>query len=405
MTATWNDQPPAQPPTTDVDPCVAWGAPHDHGADHVHAPVPPAPPVWAQGAPTPPPTVPPATPASPRRGAGARAALAGIAMVGLLGTGFAARGLLEDPTVVRVPTPMATPASVNTSDDEPVAAVADSLGASVVQIKTNEGLGSGVVYDASGLILTNAHVVGSAKSVQVHLGDGTNVTGEVLGADPSTDVAVVRIDGVAGLTAAPLASGDPRVGSLAVALGSPFGLEDSVTAGVVSAVNRPVDNEQGVVVGMIQTDAPINPGNSGGALANRRGEVIGINTLIFSQSGENNGIGFAIPIAKAKDVADRITSGSSLDRAWLGVGADRSSNGNGEPGAVVGQVESGSPAEQGGLQVGDRVTSIGDTTIKGFEDLAAAIGNHNPGDTVQIEVQRDGRTQTFEVQLGTRPAN
>jgi S1-C subfamily serine protease len=257
-----------------------------------------------------------------------------------------------------------------------------------------------VVYDSSGLILTNAHVVGDAKTVTVTLGDGQSIDGTVLGSDTSTDIAVVKVDAGKDLPAARLATTPAQAGQLAIAVGSPFGLDHTVTAGVVSAVNRPVDNQAGVVASMIQTDAPINPGNSGGALANRHGEVIGINTMIFSQSGENNGIGFAIPIDTAKNVADKITGGTSLARAYLGTSTKASTDGT--AGALVAKVEAGSPAADAGLQVGDLVTSVDGTAIKQSGDLAAAVGTKNPGDTVKLVVQRDGNEVTLDVTLGTR---
>ncbi len=404
---TWNHEPPAAPPVTDADPCVAWGAPHTH--DHATDPTQAAPYDWyAYGAPTPPPP-PPSSPPT-KRGGGARVALATAVVVGLLGAGYATHDVLNRTTqpIVTATASTSTPVSqsstplVSGNDEEPVTAVAKALGPSVVVIKNTEGLGSGVVFDSKGLILTNAHVVGTAKTVSVTIKDGKTYEGKVLGADTANDIAVVQVTPDGDLPAARLATTPAEVGQLAVAVGSPFGLDETVTAGVVSAVNRPVDNGAGGVASMIQTDAPINPGNSGGALANRRGEVIGINSQIYSQKGENNGIGFAIPIDKAKSIADKITGGDSLDRPYLGVSSKAATDGT--AGAVIQQVESGSAAAKAGIQTGDQVTAVDDTTIKESTDLAAAIGTHSPGDTVTLTVTRDGQPTKVTVTLGSKPA-
>jgi putative serine protease PepD len=414
VTATWNDQPPQAPPaaepteptdpTNPINPTIPTdptnaGPPYQWYSAGVGAPsTPPAPPS---------PSSPP-----PKRGGGVRVVLATVAIAALVGAGFGARGLIDANQVNQVvPAAASTAAAVSAgpstplvsgNDDEPVTAVAKALGPSVVQIKRSDALGSGVIYDSSGLILTNAHVVDTAKTVSVQLGDGTTLDGTVLGTDTGTDVAVIRVQPTTQLTAASLATQPAEVGQLAIALGSPFGLDHSVTAGVVSAVNRPVNSESGVVASMIQTDAPINPGNSGGALANRKGEVIGLNTLIFSQSGENNGIGFAIPIDHVKTVADKLVNGDKLDRAFLGVATKPTTDG--KAGAVIAQVEADSAAAKGGLQVGDVVTAVDATPIRQAEDLSAVIGTHGPGDQVSLTVQRNGAETKVSVTLAARPA-
>jgi putative serine protease PepD len=414
---TWNDQPPATPPTTDTDPCLAWGAEphaghHDHGHQVPTYEAPPAPPAWAlpqwdaNGLPTPPPQ---ARPVITRKGRGARVLAGTLAVAALLGAGFVTRGLVdEDPTSVVAASATTAPA-VTVADptplvegdaEEPVAAVAEALGPSVVKIQTQEGLGSGVVYDEAGLILTNAHVVGSETTVQVVFSDGTTTEGEVLGTDEANDIAVVQVAATDGLTVARLATDEARVGQLAVAVGSPFGLEQTVTSGVVSAVNRPVQGATNDVVGMLQTDAPINPGNSGGALANRQAEVIGINSMIFSESGENNGIGFAIPIARAKEIADALVDGGTVARGYLGVSSTAPADG--EAGAEVAKVEPGSAAAQAGIEVGDVIVSIDGAAIKAQGDLAVTVGTHEPGDQVSVEVLRNGSSTTIEVTLGSK---
>ena len=335
-----------------------------------------------------------------------------VAAAALLTAGFLSRDLVDrtDHTTatavngsdVSSTTGPVTPV-VPASGDEPAVAVAKALSPAVVQIQTQEGLGSGVIYDSKGLIVTNAHVVGSARTVQVNLSDGSKLQGSVLGSDTSSDIAVVKIDGSAKkLTAAKLATTDPVVGSVAVAIGSPFGLSGSVTAGVISAVDRPVDN-QTTTVNMIQTDAPINPGNSGGALANRNAEVIGINAEIYSQKGENNGIGFAIPIQTAKSVADKITNGESLARPLVGVSLKADPAGGN--GVYIAEVQSGGPADKAGLKVGDLIVSIDGDQVNTAEDFRGRVGTHNPGDTITLEVQRDGQTSQITVTLGTNTGN
>jgi putative serine protease PepD len=305
------------------------------------------------------------------------------------------------PTVA--PTSAPTPGgTVPANDVEPAAAVAVALRPAVVQLDSDEGLGSGVVYDPSGLILTNAHVVEGSETVTVTFDEGRTTTGTVLGSDTEADIAVVQVD-VDGLTTARLDDGKVVVGQMAIAIGSPFGLSESVTAGIVSAIDRPVDGNSSVTINMIQTDAPINPGNSGGALANRSGAVIGINTAIFSQSGDNSGIGFAIPIQTAKAIADKIVAGEPLDHGYLGVTSTAPDDGSG--GAEIATVASGSPAKQSGLEVGDVIISIDGNTVRSPQDLSARIVVKSPGDTITLIVRHDGVERTVTAALGARPAS
>jgi S1-C subfamily serine protease len=270
---------------------------------------------------------------------------------------------------------------------------------SIVQIELSDGLGSGVVFDNEGHVLTNAHVVGSNTSVTVRDADGNAYDGRVIGVDTGTDIAVVAVEGL-DLPAAAIATTVPVVGQTAVAVGSPFGLEQTVTAGIVSAVNRPVDNDRNVVVNMIQTDAAINPGNSGGALLNKEGELIGINTAIFSQSGGNDGIGFAIPIAVAAKTANNIIDGQSTAKAGLGLSGP-SETPSGDAGAYVQSIVPGGAAERSGLQVGDLIVSVDGFAVRSFEQLRGIISSYSPGDTVTVEVERDGQPVSIEVTLGT----
>lgn len=282
--------------------------------------------------------------------------------------------------------------------DEPVAQVAEALLPSVVQIESPAGLGSGVIYDSEGLILTAAHVVAGSDRVQVRLSDGSQYTGEVLGGDVPTDIAVVRVDAT-DLPAAPLALDEElQVGQMAVAIGSPYGLDSTVTAGVVSAIDQTVGNRGGFQ-SLIQTDAAINPGNSGGALANRDGEVIGINVSIFSASGGNDGVGFAVPIDVAHELAEAVVSGEAIESAVLGIAGTNTESG--PAGALVTGIEPGSGADDAGIQIGDVIVSIDGTRVDGIGDLAAQVRSHRPGDVVSIELLRAGESIEIEATLGS----
>jgi putative serine protease PepD len=365
-------------------------------------PQPPVPPLAM------PPTEPPAP---PRRG---RPVLAALVAVSLVASGFAvARSTGHTTTIVRSTSANATTATVSTSPTvagssttEPIAAVAAALAPSVVQIETSQGLGSGFIYDTAGHILTAAHVVTDAgKTVTVRLADGTTRTGTVVGADTGTDVAVVKID-LSGTKATPasLAVGDPlQVGQTAVAIGSPFGLEQTVTAGIVSAVDRAMQTTNGAI-DMVQTDAPINPGNSGGPLADLSGRVIGINDQIESSSGSSSGVGFAIPIDTAKAVADKIVAGQPVTFAFLGVQTQDSGQGVVGDGALIVSVESGSPADKAGIQQGDVITKVGTTTIDSSTTLSARIRQSDPGTVLRVSITRNGTARTLAVTLGSTSA-
>ncbi len=353
---------------------------------------------------TPPvPPVPP-QPASPSPRRWGRGFAAGLATAALVVSSFALGRAGIDGSQTQTTTPatstgQSTPPVV-AGGTEPVADVAAALTPSMVQIQTDLGLGSGVIYDSSGLILTAAHVVGNQSQVLVQLADGNRIEGRVVGADATSDIAVVKIDR-SNLTAARLAIGESlRPGQLAIAIGSPFGLDQTVTSGVISSTSRSIQGNDGVVRELIQTDAPINPGNSGGALADREGRVIGINDQIFSTSGGNEGVGFAIPITYAKEIADKLVAGETIETAVLGVtGTDPQL---GTPGALITSVEPGSAAASAGLQSGDLVTAVDGTAIQSFTELAGAIRTHQPGDSVRLTVIRSGQTTELDATLGRR---
>ena len=292
---------------------------------------------------------------------------------------------------------------------EPVADVADAVSPSIVVIISDEGQGSGVVWDAeNGYIVTNNHVVELSTNVDVEFPDGQTVVGTVIGGDPSRDVAVVGVDPdeVNSLIQAVFApTSEVRVGQLAVAIGGPFGLDQSVTAGVVSAINRVLleggsDPENPSPVEMIQTDAPINPGNSGGALADRFGRVIGINTQIRTAGTAGNiGVGFAIPSDTIVLIARRIVNGESLDVGFLGIQGETPTDGS--PGALVTSVVDGSPADDSGLKAGDLIIAVNGKEISSMADLAAEIKLFRPGEAVDILLLRDGTRLTVRAILTT----
>lgn len=291
--------------------------------------------------------------------------------------------------------------------DEPVASVAEAVAPSVVRIDTATGTGSGIIYDKGGMVVTNAHVVQGVESVEIQLADGTRSTGIVLGSDPNVDIAIVQVQGNFVFKQATFALLESvRVGQLAVAIGSPFGLEQSVTAGIVSAVNRAVPSlniEDGsrTIVEMIQTDAPINPGNSGGALVDRQGRVVGMNTLIRTDGTVegNLGVGFAIPTDTIFLVTERIVNGESLENGFLGISGQNPTIGR--AGALIIDVVPESPAYESGLEAGDLIIGIDGSPILGMSELAARIRLSSPGTIVEIKVIRNGEQLTFAVTLGT----
>lgn len=308
----------------------------------------------------------------------------------------------------------APPAS-NASSVTPgsVAAAAATAMPSTVDIRVSTGQGtaegSGVLLTADGAVLTNNHVVaGSTGDITVTLADGSQHPATVVGTSPSYDLAVIRLQGVSGLTPATLGrSSDLQVGQQVVAIGSPQGLSGTVTTGIVSAFNRTVQvrGEDGsvVVYNGLQTDAPINQGNSGGPLVNLDGQVVGINSAIATagQSSGSIGLGFAIPVDQAKRVAQEILASGAATKPVLGVRGDAVASGG--SGAQLGAVEEGSPAAQAGLAAGDVVTKVDDAGVEDFADLIARIGAHAPGDQVTLTVRSGGAERTAQVTLGSAP--
>ena len=267
------------------------------------------------------------------------------------------------------------------------------------------GMGSGFIINSDGIILTNAHVVRDAREVTVKLTDRREFRAKVLGSDPKTDVAVLKID-AKNLPVVPLAKADDlKVGEWVLAIGSPYGLDNTVTAGVVSAKGRSLPDDQ--YVPFIQTDVAVNPGNSGGPLFNARGEVVGINSQIYSQTGGYQGLSFAIPIDVATKVANQIVATGKVEHAKLGVTvqevgqefADSFKLATPE-GALVANVERGGPGEKAGLKAGDVVRSMNGRKVVSSGDLPAMVGLTLPGTKVKLEVWRQGKLIALEATLG-----
>jgi putative serine protease PepD len=267
--------------------------------------------------------------------------------------------------------------------------------------------GSGFVYDTAGHVITNEHVVDGANSVTVKFESGKSYSAEVIGKDSSTDVAVLKVNAPSSelhpLTLAD--SGAVAVGDGVVAIGSPFGLENSVTSGIVSALHRSIDSPSGFSIpNAIQTDAAINHGNSGGPLLDANGHVIGITSQIESGSGSgsggNDGVGFAVPSNTVRSVASQLLATGKVEHAYLGVEITSAAGG----GARVASVRSGTPAAKAGIKTGDVITKVDGTSVGSSDELQQAIDARKPGDQVALEIRRGGKTMTVNVTLGTRPS-
>ena len=385
---------------------------------------------------------PAAPPSAGRRGPGWLALIVAMLLTALLASGIAlvgARAWDQPASTTTAPSssskvqaPVPVPRGGSTTDWTAVAAaVAPSVVTIQVQGQAAGGEGSGVVLDDKGNILTNNHVVtgaGDDAQIRVVLSDGrvfSDVT--VVGLDPTTDLAVLRITNPpSDLTPATLGdSSAVQPGQAVMAVGNPLGLSDSVTTGIVSAIDRPVTTQgeaqtpfgggsgaEPVVTNAIQTDAAINPGNSGGALVDASGTVIGINSSIAStgssiggQAG-NIGVGFAIPINEAKRIADELVKNGKAEHAWLGVylqDGSATADGVQRQAATIARVTDGTPATTAGLKSGDAVVGINDEAVTGAESLTAQIRERAPGTKVTLTVIRDGSSQKIDVTLGTRP--
>lgn len=284
----------------------------------------------------------------------------------------------------------------------------DQPGAPGAPVPRGMSMGTGFLISEDGYLLTNHHVVANAEEVRVRLHDHRQFDAEVIGSDEQSDVAVLKIDADNLTVLRPGDAAQVRPGQWAVAIGSPFGLEQSVTAGIVSAVGRANRYGNQQYVPFIQTDVAINRGNSGGPLLNTRGEVIGINSQIFSNSGGYQGVSFAIPIDIAMNVAEQIKDTGSVQRGLIGVTVGAVTReimaGFDLPdtrGALVNGIQPGSPAEDAGIEIGDVIRAVDGTPIVRASDLPPIVGNMAPGTRVQLEVFREGRTRNFTVTLAS----
>ncbi|TDC01591.1 PDZ domain-containing protein [Nonomuraea longispora] len=365
--------------------------------------------------PAPPPPAPPKKPGfSAGRKAIAGLALAAVAVGGGVVGATVATSFQPEP-VAETGTP--SPVFKSAADPMTVADVAAKVQPTVVMIKGQTREGSGVVLSEDGLILTNNHVVEpGGGQMTVKFSDGKTAKATAVGTDPATDLAVIRAEGVSGLPKATLGDSDKlKVGDAVLAIGSPLGLAGSVTAGIVSALDRtlttgdeprqqlpPAWPQQGqessgtTIGGAIQTDASINPGNSGGALVNAAGELVGINTAIASDAA-GGGVGFAIPVNTAKQVSEQLISSGKVTHAFLGVSV---TDATGDvPGALVRQVTAGSPAEKAGLQEGDLITKIAGKSVDGGDTVVGQVRGFKPGQEVKITYMRDGKAGEATVTL------
>jgi putative serine protease PepD len=268
--------------------------------------------------------------------------------------------------------------------------------------QTRQAQGSGFVYDQDGHIVTDEHVVAGADSISVRFSNGASYKATVVGTDASTDLAVLKVSAPASLLH-PLPLGDSgslQVGQPVVAIGSPFGLEETVTAGIVSALHREMTAPNNFTISdSIQTDAAINHGNSGGPLLDLNGKVIGVTAQIESDSGDNAGVGFAIPSNTVRSIVSQLISGGTVRHAYLGVAISTAADG-----VRLSEVRTGTPAARAGLQVGDVVTAIDGRRVRQASALGSAIDAHKPGDTVTLTYLRNGKTRTATVTLGERPS-
>lgn len=313
-------------------------------------------------------------------------------------------------------------------DGANVPAVAAAVTPSVVRvdIRSNNtfggssqrtGLGSGVIYSSDGYIITNYHVIDGAQRVRVRLANGDTLDAQIVGSDRLNDLAVLKINR-SGLPAINLRPQDEpvQVGETVVAIGSPFGLDASVSAGIISALDRELRIEaspgEGILTipSVLQTDAAINPGNSGGPLVDRQGRLLGINTAILTGSGANQGVGFAVSVDQVVLSAEQIIADGFVRHALLGISGTTISEERAEQlgldqprGAVVELVQEGSGADVGGVRVGDVIVSVNGETLAGMSELVAIVRRKTPGETLTLTVLRDSETLTLDVELGERP--
>src|SRR3954454_4016627 len=340
--------------------------------------------------------------------------LGGAVSVGLVVGVLALTGVIDDDatsTSSQSTAPSPPAQSTNTEKSkgggEDIAALYKRVSSGVVFIQAGQSAtGSGFVYDDQGHIVTNDHVVEEANTFEVRIGADTKpIPARLVGKDPSSDLAVLKVDpGAVKNGLKPLELGDSTAlepGDQAIAIGSPFGLEGTVTTGIVSSLGRTITAPNGFpIADAVQTDAAINPGNSGGPLLDGNGRVIGVNSQIKSGSGSNSGVGFAVPVSTVKFVVPQIRNGGKVQRAYLGV---RNGDTQDLSGAVAGGAVAGEPAAKAGLQDGDKITEIDGRRITGSDYVSSALSARKPGEKAKVTVERGGSRRTLTVNLGTRP--
>ena len=341
------------------------------------------------------------------------AAAVALVAAAVAGGAFAAGALLHDDNNVQpLPAVAGKPIAPDKNQSRAGKIYAQASPA-VVSIRTDVGSGTGFLIDRNGTLVTNAHVVGSADRVVVKFGqDGRSIDGQVKGADPSSDLAVVKIDpGSAPRNAKPLQFADSRqvqVGDTAIAIGNPFGLDRTATEGIVSGIGRSIKAPNGFSIDeVIQTDAPINPGNSGGPLLDETARVMGVNSQIATagNSQGNVGIGFAVPSNTVREVIPRLEKGDKIARPYLGVETSDPTDPNAPAGAEVTTVTPGGPAEGAGVNAGDVITELDGQPVSGSADVSRIVNTKKPGDHLRIHIDRSGQDVTLDATLQNRPAH
>jgi putative serine protease PepD len=320
--------------------------------------------------------------------------------------GFVAAGAVvllddDDAAPAASTSTVSTPPARSTSSGLSAGDIYKRASSAVVEIQAGNATGTGFVIDADGHVITNEHVVAGEQTVQIRFADESEEQGRVVGTDPSTDIALIEVD-LAGHGVRPVQLGSSagvEVGDPVYAIGNPFGLERTLTAGIVSAVNRDITAPNNFTINdVIQTDAPVNPGNSGGPLLDAAGNVIGVVSQIQSENGGNIGIGYAVPSDTVRKVVDTLKTGSEIEHAYLGVRLAET-----DQGVRLTSVLEGDPGQKGGLQAGDVVLEADGQAVQSAADIQRAVDGHKPGEKLELKINRGGDERTVTVTLGTRP--
>jgi serine protease DegQ len=336
--------------------------------------------------------------------------LATLLLAGCQGDGDSSGSETGTTTALQA-SPSVLPSARGSSSFDRIPIIVDRMQPTVVSVVTDAGQGSGVIYREDGFVITNQHVVGESTAVQVVLANGEGLPARVRAGTERFDIAVVKLDRDR-LSAAAFARALPDVGTLAIAIGSPLGFENSVTAGIISGLHRdiPAGGTTPALVDLIQTDAAISPGNSGGALVDGRGRVVGINVAYLPPQAGAVSLGFAIPAPTAVQVADQLIATGEVDFAYLGIRPvqvtaemnDAFDLGS-DTGVLVEEVVEGSPADRAGVAARDVIVRLDDRPLETVEDLFAELRKHEPGEKVTLTVLRGGDERTLEVTLGDLP--